>query len=225
MSDDDIIAQFISNIIMTIFKKDYPYIQELIEYKRDGTLALLKAQDAIAFYNANIGLKVRKDVKKWSDFITFSKTYTKTFIQKILQEYQNKEKDNKKKQFQILDMAILGPAIEIFFNYINDSHLKKFPQWPTFPGTIEDYIKLYMKNLLEMNCFKFYWECRGIIHIKDTKYNYPVNGYPYRTEYFAKPELLISCFELDKIRLINEMAKSKMPIAKIWQIRFKVLRR
>ena len=50
MSDDEILVPYIPNTIMTLFKKDYPYIQELLEYKRDGTLAFLKANGAIAFY-------------------------------------------------------------------------------------------------------------------------------------------------------------------------------
>ena len=42
---------------MTIFKKDYPNIQQLLEYKRDGTLLFLKSQGAIAFYNGNVWFK------------------------------------------------------------------------------------------------------------------------------------------------------------------------
>ena len=41
MSDEEIYASYIPHEIITIFKEDYPYIQELLEYKRDGTLAFL----------------------------------------------------------------------------------------------------------------------------------------------------------------------------------------
>ena len=60
---------FIPDDIMTIFKNDYPYIQELLEYKRDGTLALLKIQRAITFYNGKLGLNVKTKVKCWGKFL------------------------------------------------------------------------------------------------------------------------------------------------------------
>lgn len=207
---DDIIAPFIPNTIMTIFKDDYPYIQQLIDYKRDGTLAFLKASGAIAFYNGSLGLEVKKDVKNWGDFIEFSKNYTKQFVQEGLQKYQNKEKDNEKKQFQILDMGFLGPAIEIISNGINDSYLRRFPEWPSSAGTQEDYIEVDMKNSIETNHLKFYWICRGTILVKDTKYNYPRNGCLYRAEFSGKPEFQIAYFDLDKIRQCNDLAKSEM---------------
>ena len=34
----------------------YPYKQELLNYKRDGTLAYLKSQIEIAFYNGKLSL-------------------------------------------------------------------------------------------------------------------------------------------------------------------------
>ena len=41
--------EFLPHGILTVFQNDYPYIQELIEYKRDGTLLYLKSQGAIVF--------------------------------------------------------------------------------------------------------------------------------------------------------------------------------
>lgn len=206
---NDLIAPFIPNTILTIFKNDYPYIQELIEYKRDGTLAFLKAYGAIAFYNGSLGLDVKKDVKNWSDFIEFSRNYTRQFVQEGLQKYQNKEKNNEKKQFQILDMGFLGPPIEMISNGINDSYLRRFPSWPS-SGTQEDYIQVEMKNSFETNNIRFYWVCRGTIFVKDTRYNYPINGCKYRAEFSGKPEFQIAYFDLDKIRQCNDLAKSQM---------------
>ena len=98
MSTEDLIVPFIPNTIITIFKDDYPYIQELLEYKRDGTLLLLKSQGAIAFYDGIFGLDVKSDVKDWEEFIEFSRNYTRKFVQEGLQQYQSKEKavDDKK---------------------------------------------------------------------------------------------------------------------------------
>ena len=38
MSDEEIIVPYIPDGIITSLKEDYPYIQELLEYKRDGAL-------------------------------------------------------------------------------------------------------------------------------------------------------------------------------------------
>ena len=214
MSDDDIIVPFIPDSIITIFKNDYPYIQELLEYKRDGTLALLKAQGAIAFYNGSLGLDVKKDVKEWADFIEFSKNYTRKFVQEGLQKYQNKEKDSEKKQFQILDMGFLGPAVEMISNGINDSYLRRFPSWPSSPGTQEDFIEVNMKSSFESNQLRYYWICRGTIFVKDTKYEFPVKGCRYRAEFSGKPEFQIAYFDLDKIRQYNDMAQKSIAAVK-----------
>ena len=100
MSSDELIVPYIPNTIMTIFQNDYPFLQELLEYKRDGTLLFLKSQGAIAFYDGTFGLDVKSDVKNWGEFIEFSRNYTRKFVQDGLQKYQNNEKDvdDKKKE-------------------------------------------------------------------------------------------------------------------------------
>ena len=85
--------EFLPHGILTVFQNDYPYIQELIEYKRDGTLLFLKSQGAIAFYDGNFGLDVKCNVKDWQEFIEFSRNYTRKFVQEGLHKYQEEEKD------------------------------------------------------------------------------------------------------------------------------------
>ena len=218
MSDEEIIVPYIPHEIITFFKEEYPYIQELLEYKRDATLALLKGYGAIALYEGSIGLNVKSDVKNWEDFIEFSRDYTRKLVQDGLQKYQYEEKnekneDNKKKKFQILDMGLLGPAIEMISNRINDDYLRKFPKWPT-SGTQEGYINVFIKNSTETNDLRFYWVCRGTIFVKDTKYSSPRNECPYRAEFSGKPEFHIAYFDLDKIRQCNDLAKTNMSLIK-----------
>ena len=215
MSSEDLIVPFIPNGIITIFQKDFPYIQELLEYKRDGTLLFLKSQGAIAFYDGTIGLDVKSDVKNWDEFIEFSRNYTRKFVQDGLQKYQNDEKivDEKKKKFQILDMGILGPAIEAISNEINSQYLDKFPKWPT-SGTQEDYIELFVRNFQETNKLRIYWLSRGTIFVKDTRHSTPRNGCKYRAEFSGKPEFQLSYFDLDKIRQCNEMVKRDINLIK-----------
>jgi len=202
---------YIPHGILTAFQNDYPYIQELIEYKRDGTLLFLKSQGAIAFYDINFGLDVKHDVKDWKEFIEFSRDYTRKFVQEGLQKYQNDEKDvdDNKKKFKILDMGIFGPAIEAISNTINREYLDKFPKWLT-SGTQEGYIELDVKYFLETGELRIYWLCRGTIFVKDTRYSSPRNGCNYRAEFSGKPEFQLSYFDLTKIRQCNEMAKNNM---------------
>ena len=208
--------EFLPHSILAAFQNDYPYIQELIEYKRDGTLLYLKSQGAIAFYDGNFGLDVKSDVKDWQEFIEFSRNYTRKFVQDGLQKYQNDEKDvdDKKKKFKILDMGILGPAIETISNTINQEYLDKFPKWPT-SGTQEGYIELNVKNFQETSKLRIYWLSRGTIFVKDTRYSSPRNGCNYRAEFSGKPEFQLSYFDLDKIRQCNEMAQKNMKQMKV----------
>ena len=208
--------EFLPHGTLTAFQNDYPYIQELIEYKRDGTLLYLKSQGAIAFYDGNFGLDVKSDVKDWQEFIEFSRNYTRKFVQDGLHKYQNDEKDvdDKKKKFKILDMGILGPAIETISNTINREYLDKFPQWPT-SGTQEGYIELNVKNFQETGKLRIYWLSRGTIFVKDTRYSSPRNGCNYRAEFSGRPEFQLSYFDLEKIRQCNEMAQKNMKQIKV----------
>lgn len=101
--DNDNISEFILKQIMAIIKRDYSSIQELIEYKIDGTLTFLEAQRAMVIYSINLGLNIKRDVKNWDDFIIFSKNYSKLFVQEGLKKYQIEERyeKNNKKTFLI----------------------------------------------------------------------------------------------------------------------------
>ena len=92
LDDEDILVPCIPNRIMTIIKSEYPYIEELLEYKRDGTLLFLKSQGAIAFYDGTLGLDVQSDVKDWAQFKEFARKYSKLVVQNGLQKYQNELK-------------------------------------------------------------------------------------------------------------------------------------
>ena len=200
---------------MTLFITDYPYLYELLKYKSIGTLLLLKSQGAIAFYHGSFCLDVKADVNNGQEFIEFSREYTRKIIKEELQKYQNDEKDvdDKKKKFQILDMGILGPAIETISNTINNQYLDKFPKWPT-SGMHDGLIELMIKNYQETNRLRIYWLCRGTIYVKDTRYSFPRNGCNYRAEFSGKPEFQLSYFDLDRIRRCNEMAQRNINLFK-----------
>ena len=207
---EDINVPYILDVVLTIFEQNYPYIQELINYKKDATLALLKGKGAMAFYDGIFGFDVKKDVKDWGEFVEFSRNYTYYFVQEGLQKYQNEEKNNEKKKFEILDMGVLGPAIELISNAITSDYLKRFPEWPNSGSTQEDFINLDSKGFFKNNDIEYYWICRGKILVKDTHYSYPINGCYYRAEFSGKPEFQLAYFDMDKIKTYNEMAKINM---------------
>ena len=214
MSDEDIIVPYMPNDIMTIFQKNYPFIQELFEYKRDATLVLLKGKGAMAFYEGKFGFDVKSDVKDWEEFKEFSRNYTWDFVHEGLKQYQAKEKNNEKKKFEILDMGILGPAVNLISKAITDAYLKRFPSWPNTGTSQEDYIELDTKGFFDQNKKQYYWLSRGRIKVKDTKYSTPRNGCPYRAEFSGKPEFQLAYFDLDKIRYYNDMAETNMKMLK-----------
>ena len=107
-------------------------------------------------------------------------------------------------------MGILGPTIELISTGINNEYLRRFPCWPS-SGTQEDYLDILINGDFYTNSLKYYWICRGTILVKDTRYDPPKNGYPYKAEFSGKPEFQLAYFDLDKINQCNEMAKKFMP--------------
>jgi hypothetical protein len=76
---EEIMIPYVPNSLITSIKKDYPYIKQLLEYKRDATLIFLNAQGACAFYKGSLELKVEKEVKNWSEF----KNFQEIILQKL----------------------------------------------------------------------------------------------------------------------------------------------
>ena len=107
-------------------------------------------------------------------------------------------------------MDCLGPIIESISNLITDKYLKRFPFWPS-SGSQEDYIDIFTRGCFEpekgLKLLKFYWVCDGDLLVKDTKYDPPKDGNYYKAEYSGKPEFQLAYFDLEKIRLCNEMVK------------------
>lgn len=213
---EEIMIPYVPNSLITSIKEDYPYIKELLEYERDATLVFLKAQSACAFYKGCLDLRVEKEVKNWSDFIEFSRKYTRKIVQDGLQKYQSEEEeevDNRKKKFGILNMGLLSPAIESISNAINDAYLKRFPLWPS-SGSQEDCIEPLVKGYIEQNDIRFYWVCNGSILVKDTKFDTPINECPYKAEFSGRPEFQLAYFDMDKIKTLNQLAETSMPLIK-----------
>ena len=210
MSEGELIIPKIPDPILTIFENDYPQLKELLDYKRDATLIFLKSSGAMAIYRGLLGLNFEKDVKDWSEFKKFSVSYTKSIVQAGLQKYQTKEEglEEKKKQFNNLSMGILDPMVDNILDVFNEEYFKKFPNWSSNGRTQKGFIELNIKSHLENCAIRIYGACKGTIFVKDSP------GCLYRVEIFGKPELSISYFDLERIKLCNELAKNNMSLIK-----------
>jgi hypothetical protein len=216
MSGEELIAlPNVSNTIITLIKNDYPEIKELLEYKRDATLAFLKSQGALAIYKGGVELNVAKEVKDWNEFVEFAAKYSKYIVQKGIQTYQENENDlpDSKKQFNKLEKIIVDPAVEMISNSITSEYLHRFPSWPK-SGTQSDFIEINLKSAQEVNDYRIYWTCSGQVFVKDTKYDIPINGNKYKAEFSGKPEFQFSFFDMKKIKFCNDMAKKNMKLLK-----------
>ena len=139
-----------------MFTKDYEFMKKYLEYKRDGTLALLKIYDVVNIYDDNFNLKAEKKVRNWFEFYELIKNYAKIFNNEGLNFYKNKMKNEINDNLQIINENVLGPIIEKIFELIYISYLRKFPYWPNSPGEQNDYINIELKNKTEINNIRYY---------------------------------------------------------------------
>jgi hypothetical protein len=54
--------------IIDMLKNDYKFIKKYLDYKRDGTLALLKIYDSLIIYDDNFNLTFEKKFRNWKEF-------------------------------------------------------------------------------------------------------------------------------------------------------------
>ena len=108
----------------------------------------------------------------------------------------------------------MSPAVEMISNNICEEYLNKFNNWSNNGVTQESYININLKSNFDTIALRVYWLCRGTIYVKDTRYASPRNGCLYRAEFSGKPEFQISYFDLEKIKLCNELAKRDMNFIK-----------
>ena len=186
--------------IIEMFRKDYEFMNKLLDYKRDGTLALLKIYDAVNIYDDNFNLNFEKNVRDWYEFFELLKKYTKVFTLEGLNFYKNKNEKNN--NFQIINENVLGPIIEKIFDIIYISYLRKFPYWPE-TGEQNGYINIDLKNNIEISNIRYYWHFQGTLFVNDTKYRESNNGYFFKVEFNGKPKFQIVCFDLNKLKYLS----------------------
>lgn len=206
---DSIEVPYIPIDIIEMIIKDYKFIKKFIDYKRDGTLALLKIYDIINIYDDNFNLNFEKKIRNWYEFFTLIKTYSNIFIDEGINFYRNKNILN----YELINKNFLGPIIEKVFDYIYLNYLKKFPYWPEDEKQ-NDFINIDFKNKIDINNIRYYYHLQGIITIQDAKCNNPI--YSFKAEFNGKPKLQIVCLNLNKIQYLRKNERNlKIYIDKI----------
>lgn len=192
--------------IIEMIKEDYKFINKLLEYKRDATLALFNIYNAVIIYENDFNLKIEKNIKNWCEFFELMQNYTKIFISKGLNFYKNKETNNN--YYGTINENFLAPIIKKIFEEIYIKYLRKFPYWNESPGKQNDYINIELKNKTDINNLRYYWNFQGIIFVQDTKYNKPINGNSFKVEFNGNPKFQIAVFDLNKLEYFRKIEKN-----------------
>ena len=78
--------------IIEMFINDFKFMKKFLDFKRDGTLGLLKMNNIVNIYDDNFDINVNKKVRNY-EFFELIKKYAKRFINEVLNFYRRKEKN------------------------------------------------------------------------------------------------------------------------------------
>ena len=196
----------ISIEIINMFKKDFKFMENFLEYKRDATLALLNIYNTLNVFDDNFNLKIEKEFKNFWDFFQLLKNYPKIFTKEGLNFYANKNKGNN--NIHIIDEKLLGPIVENIFEEIYQGYLKKFHYWGDKQEKQSDYINIELKNKIDINNIRYYWNFQGIIFVQDTNYGKLIDDVFFKIEFNGMPKFQITSFDLNKLRYFNKIEKN-----------------
>ena len=203
--------------IIEIFKNDYKFMKELLEYKRDPTLALLKLSNAVFVYDENFNLKIEKNFinlggssdyvgiplsqavkREWCIFFeNLKKDYAKILTEEELNLLKNKCNKNLRIYYEI-DEKFLGPIIEKVLDEIYQSFIKIFSFKTDIPRKQNDYINIDLKNKTDINNIRYYWLFQGVMLTQNTlKYNESMKDNSFKVEINGKPKFQIVAFYLN----------------------------
>ena len=202
------------------FKNDYKFMKQLLENKRDPTLALLKIYDAVFVYDENFNLKIEKKVVNLegsSDsigiplqrecckfFENTKKNYAKKLIEEGLNLFNNKYNNNSRLINEINE-NFLGQIIEKVFDEIYQSFSKKFSFQKDIPEKQNDYINLKLKDNNDINKIRYYWLFQGVIFAQITiKYNESNKDNSFKIEFNGKPKFQIVAFDLNVLNCFKK---------------------
>ena len=188
--------------IIDMLKNDYKFIKKYLDYKRDGTLALLKIYDSLIIYDDNFNLTFEKKFRNWKEFFESKDKYVRIFVIKANSFYNNKYDCNTtNKQF-------LEIIIEKILNIIYKTYKKKFFYCPISPDIQNDYINIDLKNKIDFNNNRYYWHFQGVIFIQYTKFEKLTDNYSFKVEFNGNPKFQIVCFDIKKLENFEKIEEN-----------------
>lgn len=220
--------------IIEIFKNDYKFMKNLLEYKRDPTLALLKINNVVIIYDEDLNLQLEKNFinfggnsdsfkiplsqamqREWCKFYeNIKRNYAKKLTEELLNLFSNKYHNNSRIIYEI-DEKFLGPIIEKVLDEIYQSFSKIF-FFQKDPGKQNDYINIELKDKIDINKNRYYWLFQGIIFAQNTiKYNESINDNSFKVELNGKPKFQVVAFDLN---LLNDLKRNKSNLKNIIDI-------
>ena len=192
--------------IIELFIKDYKFMAKFLDYKRDATLALLNIYNGLNIYDDNFNIKIEKEFKNFWDFFELLKKYSKIFTKEGLNFYANKNINNN--HIKIIDEKFLGPIVEKIFDNIYHDYLKKFPDWCDKQKQQNEYININLKNKIDINNIRYYWNFQGVIYVQDTNYGKLINDIFFKIEFNGTPKFQIVSFDLNILKYFKTIEKN-----------------
>ncbi|CAG8670610.1 3041_t:CDS:1 [Cetraspora pellucida] len=174
-------------------KDSYPTIAELVQTHNEGTLAFLKANDALFPYVLKKSLEVKEpgddNYKTWTEYLSAIEVY--------LEDLCNQDSVRRFKEH-------LRPARKELANEIHQKHYERFPLWPQVGQIQNSHVELGVANNYSSTPYIIIWACVGWINVQDSR--------PYKDKYIAefngKPDLKILALDNSKLRRLEELFKS-----------------
>ena len=129
-------------------------------------------------------------------------------IKKIFKNfYENKNINNN--HIKIIDEKFLGPIVEKIFDNIYHDYLKKFPDWCDKQKQQNEYININLKNKIDINNIRYYWNFQGVIYVQDTNYGKLINdNIFYKIEFNGTPKFQIVSFDLNILKYFQKIEKN-----------------
>jgi hypothetical protein len=192
--------------IIDILLKNYHFLKEFVDYKRDATLSLLKLYNAIVLYDDTFNLKIEKKLIDWKEFFDLIISYIKGFTHEAIKIYEVKNKNEFNYNFNFLDENFLGSITDKIFRKIYKSYLNKFSYWVNSPGQQNGYINIDLEeeNDIKNKNIRYYWHFKGVIFVQDTKYDEPIS---FKSELNGSPIFQLVFFDLNQFQYLERNQK------------------
>lgn len=187
-----------SESIVSRIRRDYPTIAKLFEHNRSGTIAFLKANEALAGYKITHDFIVPFSAsgsgwKVWADY----KNHIESYVEKLCRKLE----DSKGRRFD----EPLRKAREVLSKHVHDKYYAKLPRWPDVGKVNEELIYLDTGDCYEYRPYQLVWSCVGWVTVKDERPAYNT----YKAEFRGEPAIKLLVIDYDKLKELEGIVSSR----------------